>query len=464
MGSSIKLIFALVIFISGLTFFSCNTETTIKVSGELIGGVKDSLVFTNNLTTNTYQVLVNDSGKFTGEFPGEPGYYRLRTQSNQVLPGIQIYLKKNKVANFKIETNNWKREQKYAVLNNPESEYLRDLNTSNNNFYRKYNYNLRKLETSNFVSVIDSFRTEQNKNLEKFISENKKLDEDFKQVERERIRYNYAKQKESYALRKELSTLPDDYFDFRKELNYNDEKLLAISGVDYGMAVNWFITNESTKTLPDNEDPILHTINTCIKNISNQKVLDYLLTTLVAPYLKESGKYEEAYNLFIAHCHDDHIVKITTEKFANYQKTKKGNPSPKFVDYENCAGKTISLDDFKGKYVYIDIWATWCVPCRKEIPALKKLEKKYHGKNIEFVSISIDDLKNKEVWKKTVKEEQLSGTQLLADNAGQSQFLQDFDVTAVPRFILIDTEGKIIDAKAPYPSSPEIETLLNSLF
>ena len=57
-------------------------------------------------------------------------------------------------------------------------------------------------------------------------------------------------------------------------------------------------------------------------------------------------------------------------------------------------GKPVKLSDFKGKYVYLDIWATWCGPCRAEIPFLKKVEEKYHGKKIEFVSISIDEMKD----------------------------------------------------------------------
>ncbi len=457
-------IISIAMVLMGLSFFSCKKETSIKVSGELIGGVQDTLIFTHKITTNTYKVAVSDSGKFTGEFNGEPGYYRVRSKSKQMLPGIPIYLQMNKLANFKIETENWGRMQNYTVLNNPESEYLKNFDKSNKTLYKKYNYSLRKLDPIQLSFIVDSLFDEQNNYLDKFISENKKLDEEFKNVERDRIIYNHADLKESYALRKEASTLPDNFFDFRKNLDYNDEKLLAISGIDYGMAINHFISNEVKRTIPENEDNMLHIIKTCAKNITNQKVKNFILTTLVAPYLKESEKYDEAYTLFVANCNDEHIVSLVTKSYTKYQKTKKGNPSPKFVDYENCEGESISLDDFKGKYIYIDVWATWCVPCRNEIPALKKLEKKYHENNIEFISISIDNLENKEVWKKAVIEEQLTGTQLLADNAAQSQFMQDYDISSIPRFILIDPEGKIVNAKAPRPSSPEIEPLLKSLW
>ena len=62
-----------------------------------------------------------------------------------------------------------------------------------------------------------------------------------------------------------------------------------------------------------------------------------------------------------------------------------GSPSPDFKNYENYNGGTTSLSDLKGKYTYFDIWATWCGPCKVEIPHLKKLEKQYHGKNFHYV-------------------------------------------------------------------------------
>lgn len=82
--------------------------------------------------------------------------------------------------------------------------------------------------------------------------------------------------------------------------------------------------------------------------------------------------------------------------FAYLKALAKGNPSPGFTDYENYAGGTTSLDDLKGKYVYIDVWATWCGPCKAEIPFLKEVEEEYRDKNIEFVSISIDQDKDRD--------------------------------------------------------------------
>ena len=140
-----------------------------------------------------------------------------------------------------------------------------------------------------------------------------------------------------------------------------------------------------------------------------------------------------------------------------------GKPSPNFDNYENYKGGTTSLADLKGKYVYIDVWATWCGPCKKEIPFLKEVEGKYHGKNIEFVSISIDNKKSHDAWKKMVTDKELGGVQLLADNDWQSEFVQNFKIKGIPRFILIDPTGNVVNADAPRPSSPKLIELFTSL-
>ncbi len=141
----------------------------------------------------------------------------------------------------------------------------------------------------------------------------------------------------------------------------------------------------------------------------------------------------------------------------------KGEVSPKFVNYENNNGETTSLDDLKGKYVYIDVWATWCGPCKAEIPFLKEVEKAYHDKNIEFVSISIDVAKDHDKWKAMVAEKELGGIQLFADSDWKSQFVQDYKINGIPRFILVDPQGNIVSADAPRPSSEELITLFNDL-
>ena len=142
----------------------------------------------------------------------------------------------------------------------------------------------------------------------------------------------------------------------------------------------------------------------------------------------------------------------------------KMNNTPSLTfDYENHKGGKTKLEDLRGKYVYIDVWATWCGPCRAEIPYLKKAEEKHHGKNIEFVSISVDTDKDHEKWKTFVTEKALGGIQLFADKNWNSDFIKAFGINSIPRFILIDPNGVVVDADAKRPSNPKLIDQLDGL-
>ena len=157
--------------------------------------------------------------------------------------------------------------------------------------------------------------------------------------------------------------------------------------------------------------------------------------------------------------------------YKNYHQSKldlmaklpKGTPSPLFTNYRNANGSQSSLTDFLGKYVYIDVWATWCGPCIAEIPALDELQDHYKDKNISFLSVSIDQEKDYQKWLDMIKEKNLGGNQVFADNAWQSEFAQAYLIDGIPRFILLDPQNKIVSADAPRPSDPTIRKMLDEL-
>lgn len=160
------------------------------------------------------------------------------------------------------------------------------------------------------------------------------------------------------------------------------------------------------------------------------------------------------------------------ESIAIREQFPMGSSSPTFKNYENYKGGTTSMEDLKGKYVYIDVWATWCGPCIAEIPAMKELQAKYADKNIHFLSISVDDAfrsgggdlevaKNK--WKTMIEEKDLGGIQLFSDKNWESDFVKDYKINGIPRFILVDPSGNVVDANAPRPSSKKLVELLDKL-
>ncbi len=154
---------------------------------------------------------------------------------------------------------------------------------------------------------------------------------------------------------------------------------------------------------------------------------------------------------------DKEVLKSLNEFIESAGKLGEGKPSPTFA-FKDINGKEVKLEDLKGKLVYIDVWATWCGPCKGELPYLKKLEKAFHWKKVHFVSISVDE--NEQAWKKMVADKGLKGIQLHADKAWGSDFVKAYKINGIPRFILLDKKGNIITPDAPRPSSDEIKPLL----
>lgn len=142
--------------------------------------------------------------------------------------------------------------------------------------------------------------------------------------------------------------------------------------------------------------------------------------------------------------------------FKNLLYTKIGAPVPDVV-FKNLKGKQVSLNNFKGKYVYIDLWASWCIPCIQEIPNLQKLEQDYKDKNIVFVSISIDE--DAAAWKKKAGALKLKGHQLHAVN---SDYATMMNISGIPHFLLYDPEGKLVMYNAPRPGALEIRKYFDS--
>jgi len=152
------------------------------------------------------------------------------------------------------------------------------------------------------------------------------------------------------------------------------------------------------------------------------------------------------------------VYKTKFEEKYNVIKMEKGNPSPNFK-LIGLNGDYYTLDYFKGKYTYIDLWASWCSPCIAQIPHLKKLEEKYSNK-INFVSIAWND--NKQNWKNMISKQNLKGIQLFAP-IKDSEFFKFYNVTAIPRFILLDKDGKIIESTAKQPSEKSLDKQMNNL-
>lgn len=284
--------------------------------------------------------------------------------------------------------------------------------------------------------------------------DSKKLDKAFVAKEKVRVSYwiygflaQYAQQKqcgdEVYAKLKELSSCQDewlmqtsDYANFQ----YSAVTALALRDADVEQSFEG-----QTKA-------VTQVVEYAANNITNKQLKEYLIGTYAVAHVANNG-FEGAdriKEIFEANVTDPEIKYAFDVAWKNGDVLREGRPSPDF-SFEDINGKMVSLADLRGKYVYIDCWATWCVPCRGELPHLKKLEETFHGMNIAFVSMSCD--RDKAKWEAMVKEQNLGGIQLWAGET--SEFFEKYRINGIPRFIFLGPDGRIINPDMTRPSDPK---------
>lgn len=302
----------------------------------------------------------------------------------------------------------------------------------------------------------------------KLLETTSNLPEEYIDRERRNIRYSYLNRlsdyegNHAYYSKNQNFKVAKDFLKELKELDYNSSEDYFFSS-SYSRLIGVYCTVQARRFSDslniDQDVAYLKAVNT----LSNQTIKNIICYKSAKYGITYTSDLEGYYAEYLKGSTDEVNNKEIEESYRALKTVASGQPSPKFENYESIDGTTTSLDDLKGKYVYIDVWATWCGPCKAEVPYLKEIEKQYHDKNIEFVSISIDTPDNRDKWKTMVEENELGGVQLLADNAFDSKFVQDYLIKGIPRFILLDPEGNIVTANAPRPSNEKLVALFDEL-
>lgn len=134
-------------------------------------------------------------------------------------------------------------------------------------------------------------------------------------------------------------------------------------------------------------------------------------------------------------------VMMFSKMVDNMLKLQVGQLAPE-IALTDTSGKIITLSSLKGKYVLIDFWASWCGPCRKEMPNVKRLYEKYKNKNFEILGVSLD--RDRSTWIKAIKEDGLPWLHISDLKFWECEAARDYNVQAIPYTVLVDKEGKII--------------------
>jgi thiol-disulfide isomerase/thioredoxin len=135
------------------------------------------------------------------------------------------------------------------------------------------------------------------------------------------------------------------------------------------------------------------------------------------------------------------------------------------VDLNDEKHASLSLNDvlkkYKGSVIYLDFWASWCGPCKKEMPYSSKLKEEYKGKDVVFVYMSTD--KNAAQWESMIAQLEITGENYRASNKVKQEIVEQFNLQYIPRYVLINKEGKVADANAKRPSDPMVKSDINKL-
>lgn len=186
------------------------------------------------------------------------------------------------------------------------------------------------------------------------------------------------------------------------------------------------------------KERIREVVNLCnnnLKNYGSAALLEYL----------DVDEFQNVYeavlgSLMKSYKNDDYLMR----KYAQLQLSKSlapGNPAPLFSILDTN-GREVRLSDYKGKFVLLDFWASWCPDCRKASPFMNYLYSTYHNRGLEFVGISLDT--DKERWLEAIRADKLEWTHLSDLQGWKCPTAAAYNINWIPTVVLIDKDGKIV--------------------
>ena len=166
----------------------------------------------------------------------------------------------------------------------------------------------------------------------------------------------------------------------------------------------------------------------------------YLITRYLLPYC-DLPELNKLFETFPDELSSSNYYQLIEDRIQILESTKMGSEAPNFTQ-ESIEGKQIELADYKGKYVLVDFWASWCGPCRKENPNIVKAYNKYHNSGFEVLGISLDD--DRTNWQRAIDKDKLTWTHVSDLKGWRNEVAMLYGVNSIPHSILVDPDGIIM--------------------
>lgn len=257
--------------------------------------------------------------------------------------------------------------------------------------------------------------------------------------------------KRSAMYPEESTNTPPEIANLENNISIEDESLLS-----HTPYVNYVVTQLTKADVEDIDatSKALRSIAALEESGFKHKLLFYQLKKS----LQQASNNEERTKVidgYLDALHNEYYAPMVRQTYALLQSLGKGEPAPAF-SATTLDGENRSLRDLKGQMIVLDLWATWCGPCKAESPFFEKFAIKYKDEPIVFVALSLDQDKNK--WEVEAKSKSPSVKQWHIN--ALDEFVTHYNITFIPRFVLIDKEGNFINAYFPNPSDQTFEILL----
>lgn len=457
-------------------------KETFLISGTIKNTMDKELKLTIGSRMDTLKM--NPDGTFTKEI-------NLPKATEATLQGSKLYaylyLTPGKDLAIMADGADFNKDVSFTGTQAPENEYLlTKMQEEQNNQEKLFKHYQSPYTPEDFRKFCDSLRLDNLDKLTGFKSEKGKPSEEFITLQKQVIQFGYLNYLEGYPTMAgyystDKPVIPENWYSFMDGINLDDPALLEISEAKY--FVQAYVDNQAMKLsgIPReqayNNPAVMAALFKVLKEkfthpeFFNKIAFDKLKGTIDS---EGPGGIEELVKEYMSTSTDEQNKKDLQTMLDGWASMAAGKPAPVF-NLPDIDGKMVSLTDFAGKYVFIDFWATWCGPCKAEIPSYKQLISDYKAKNIVFISISVD--KDKAAWEKMVKEgipeiDENTGKPVVPAKMQSMDWLQLHDalkynklwlVKFIPTFVLIDPTGNIVNSRALRPSNPELRKVLDGL-
>lgn len=337
-------------------------------------------------------------------------------------------------------------------INQEKLNVLKELNISELFSFNSKDYKIKSNELMNqLLRPIESIS-------------NNASNSEFIRLEKEKVKYKLYRIMNIYDINYSDQTgnepnIDELFYDYLDNINYRDTTLLQLT--DYIKFLESFIDLKMRQEVAKKKFDNYHVTNNVINEIdrlnAETKISDEMLRILLKDEIYKLNVNDEIMSRIQVLCKNEIYKSELNNLYQLYKKIMPGMPVSdfRFIDQK---GKVYTLSDFKGSYLYIDIWGLFCGPCLKVMPKFNEIKEKFKGKNINFIGVCRELPENKERWINRMKDFNVTGLQFLPEN--EKEFLKDYLIGEIPRYILIDKNGRFINANAHKPSNELVNELL----